>query len=87
VPGDTIDPVRFARMIAAFRSNGGVIDQSPDVQSYLRMRNADGITFDAKTILLPVHPTPTAVFEEFIHTAEHRTGVSEDHREIEDLAR
>lgn len=69
-----MDAARFNQMKQAFIRNGGVVDQSADAQAYLRMRQAEGVTFDAKTILLPENPTMTAVFEEFIHTAQHRTG-------------
>lgn len=61
-------------MKSAFEKNGGVIDQSIDAQRYLEMRGAEGLTFNAKTILLPANPTTSAVFEELIHTAQHRTG-------------
>ena len=74
IAGEAIDPARFARMKQAFERSGGVIDQSADAQAYLRLRQAEGLTFDAKTGLLPERPTTTAVFDEFIHTAQHRTG-------------
>lgn len=74
IAGEAIDPARFARMKQAFERSGGVIDQSADAQAYLRLRQAEGLTFDAKTVLLPERPTTTAVFEKFIHTAQHRTG-------------
>jgi len=62
-------------MKEAFSRHGGIVDQSVEAQAYLKLRGAEGITFDAKTILLPEHPTTSAVFEEFIHSAQHRTGL------------
>jgi RHS repeat-associated protein len=74
VMGNAIDPTRFEKIRSAFVRNGGIIDQSIDAQSYLQYRQAGGLTFDAKTILLPDRPSTTAVFEEFIHATQHRTG-------------
>jgi hypothetical protein len=68
-------------MRAAFERNGGVILQGADIDAYLLMRarqmgasNVGGLTDNARQILPPTNPTRTAVFEEFIHTAQHRTG-------------
>ncbi len=68
-------------MKAAFEKNGGVMLQNADVDAYLLYRakqmgasNVGGIADNAKQILLPTNPTHTAVFEEFIHTAQYRTG-------------
>ncbi len=36
--------------------------------------NIGGVTHNAKEVLLPTNATRTAVFEEFIHTAQFRTG-------------
>jgi len=66
--------MKFEKIKKAFARQGGIIDQSVDAQAYLRLRGAEGVTFDAKTILLPEKTTTSAVFEEFIHTAQHRTG-------------
>jgi len=74
VKGQPIDPALFSRMKSAFQRSGGTIDQSTSAQTFLRSRQAEGVTFDSKTILLSKHPTRTAVFEEFIHTTQHRTG-------------
>jgi hypothetical protein len=38
------------------------------------LRQAEGLTFDSKTILLPDRPSTSSVFEEFIHATQHRTG-------------
>jgi hypothetical protein len=68
-------------MKAAFEKNGGVILQNADVDAYLLYKarqmgatNVGGLTDNAKQILLPTNATRTAVFEEFIHTAQFRTG-------------
>jgi hypothetical protein len=74
VTGNAIDPARLSRIKAAFQRTGRVIDQSADAERYLQMHKAGGVTFDARTVLLPQRPTTTAVFEEMIHTAQHRTG-------------
>ena len=66
IAGEAMDPARFAKIKAAFTRNGGVIDQGADAQAYLRMRGAEGLTFDAKTVLLPARPPTSAVFEEMI---------------------
>jgi hypothetical protein len=68
-------------MKSAFERSGGSILQSADTDAYLLWRaqqmgarNVGGITHNAKEILLPTSPTRTAVFEEFIHTAQFRHG-------------
>ena len=40
----------------------------------LKVKNAEGITYNAKTILLKQHPGRASVFEELIHTAQFRDG-------------
>ena len=69
-----MEPAKLNKIKKAFARQGGIIDQSADAQAYLRLRGAEGVTFDSKTILLPENTTISAVFEEFIHTAQHRTG-------------
>jgi len=39
--------------------------------------NLEGITFDAKTIALPQNTTTSAVYEELIHTAQLRRGMTD----------
>ncbi len=36
--------------------------------------NIGGVTYNAKEIILPTNATRTAVFEEFIHTAQFKSG-------------
>lgn len=68
-------------MKAAFEKNEGSILQNADVDAYLLWRaksmgepNIGGLTRNAKQIDLPTNATRPAVFEEFIHTAQFRTG-------------
>lgn len=76
-----IDPVDFARMKSAFERGGGRIVQGPEIDAFLKWREQrlgegiGGVTFSAEEIWLPTNPTRTAVFEEFIHSMQHRTGM------------
>nr|WP_274529245.1 RHS repeat domain-containing protein [Paenibacillus piscarius] len=70
----SIDPVKFDRMKKAFEKQGGVIDQSEEAIRYLDYRGAEAVTWNEKTIQLRQNPTTSAVFEEFIHTAQYRAG-------------
>lgn len=77
---DSIDPVKFDRMKKAFEKQGGVIDQSEEAIRYLDYRGAEAVTWNEKTIQLRQNPTTSAVFEEFIHTAQYRAGKIPDQR-------
>jgi hypothetical protein len=61
-------------MKKAFEKQGGVIDQSEEAIKYLDYRRAEAVTWDEKTIQLRQNPSTSAVFEEFIHTAQYRAG-------------
>jgi hypothetical protein len=81
IGGEPINPADLARMKAAFEKNGGSILSNEDIDAYLAWRarqmgasNVGGVTRNAKEIDLPTNATRTAVFEEFIHTAQFRTG-------------
>lgn len=81
IGGDAIDPADLARMKSAFERNGGSIIQNADSDAYLLWRakqmgasNVGGLTHNAKEIMLPTNATRTAVFEEFVHTAQFRIG-------------
>jgi hypothetical protein len=63
-------------MKAAFERQGGIIDQTAEAQRYLAARGANAATFNAKTIIMKPCPTATEAFEEFIHTAQYRTGLA-----------
>ncbi|WP_412847874.1 hypothetical protein [Brevibacillus sp. 179-C9.3 HS] len=70
----SMDPAKFDRMKKAFEKQGGIIDQSEEAIRYLNYRGAEAVTWNEKTIQLRQNPTTSAVFEEFIHTAQYRTG-------------
>ena len=74
IEGGAINPADLARMQSAFERNGGKILRNAEVDGYLRFRGAEGVTDNAKQILLRSDASRSAVFEEFIHTAQHRTG-------------
>ena len=74
IAGEGMDPALFARMKAAFERQGGRILQGGDVEGYLRAIGAEGSTANAKFIQLRVNPSTSAVYEEFIHTAQMRAG-------------
>ena len=61
-------------MRAAFERNGGKVLQSAEVDRYLQFRGAEGVTDNAYQILLRCDASRSAVFEEFIHTAQYRRG-------------
>lgn len=77
VDGEYVTPMpksQLQKIAKAFKRNGGMIDQTSNAQSYLSMRQAQGVTLNAGTILLVKNPTRAVVFEELIHTAQFRTG-------------
>jgi hypothetical protein len=69
-----MDAARFERMKTAFERQGGVVAQDEGAQKYLAMRGANAVTLNDKTMVLRDEPTASEVFEEFIHTAQYRTG-------------
>jgi len=81
IGGTPIDPEDLARMKTAFERNGGSVLQGEDSDDYLLWRakqmgskNVGGLTHNAKEIMLPSNASRSAVFEEFIHTTQYRTG-------------
>ncbi|GED59073.1 hypothetical protein BFO01nite_32050 [Brevibacillus formosus] len=70
----SMNPAKFDRMKKAFEKQGGIIDQSEEAIRYLDYRGAEAVTWNEKTIQLRQNPTTSAVFEEFIHTAQYRAG-------------
>ncbi|HWA28927.1 MAG TPA: hypothetical protein VG734_24965 [Lacunisphaera sp.] len=74
IGGEAMDAALFARIKAAFERNGGKILQGSEVDGYLTYRGAEGLTDNAVQVLLRSAPGRSAVFEELIHTAQHRTG-------------
>jgi hypothetical protein len=71
---DPMDADQFARIQDAFARQGRTIDNSEDALRYLETRGADGVTFNADTILVRPDASPSTVFEELIHATQHRTG-------------
>ena len=65
---------QLRRIVKAFAKNGGVIQMSSETDAYLDSKNAEAITYNAKTILLRRNPGRASVFEELIHTAQYRNG-------------
>ena len=69
------DKKQFRRIAKAFKLQGGVIQQNPETDEYLRnVAHAEGTTYNATTILLLQKPSRASVFEELIHTAQYRNG-------------
>lgn len=74
---DKIEPMpkkQFRAIKKAFQLHGGIIQQSEETDAYLDNKHAEGITYNAKTILLKQNPDRASVFEELIHTAQYRNG-------------
>ena len=71
-----LDPARFEKMKAAFEKFGGEIDTSDEALYAMWESNPDALaeTLDSKYIRMRPNPDTTTVFEEFIHTAQFRTG-------------
>ena len=65
---------QLRRIEQAFQRQGGVIQRGEAVDEYLEKRHAEGITYDAKTVLLRQKPSRASVLEEMIHTAQYRNG-------------
>ena len=66
---------QFRRIARAFKAHGGVIQQSPETDEYLRnVAHAEGTTYNATTILLMQKPSRASVFEELIHSEQYRNG-------------
>ena len=62
-----IDGIGFAEMRIADEAG-------EDALRFLESRGADGVTFNADTILVRPDASPSTVFEELIHATQHRTG-------------
>jgi hypothetical protein len=71
---DPMDPDQFARIQDAFARQGKTFDSSEDALRYLETRGADGLTFNADTILVRPDASPSTIFEELIHSGQHRSG-------------
>lgn len=74
---DRIEPMpkkQFRAIKKAFQQQGGIIQQNDEIDAYLEKKHAEGITYNAETILLKQNPGRASVFEELIHTAQYRNG-------------
>ena len=71
-----MNETKFNKCKAAFERNGGVMDSSPELDKYLDLRGADGITLNEKLIFFRYGAPPAAstFYEELIHTAQFRQG-------------
>ncbi len=74
IAGPPMDPERFGKMKSAFERQGGIVAQDAEAQAYLKAREASAVTLNESTMVLGEAPTASEVFEEFIHTAQYRTG-------------
>ena len=76
-PDSYVEPMpkkQFRIIKKAFQRQGGIIQQNDETDLYLEAKHAEGITYDAKTILLKQYPGRASVFEELIHTTQYRKG-------------
>ena len=76
-PDGYVEPMpkkQFRAIKRAFQHHGGIIQQSDETDVYLERKHAEGITYNAKTILLKQDPGRASVFEELIHTEQYRNG-------------
>lgn len=71
---DPIDPTQLLKIKEAFAQQGKIIDNSEDALRYLETRGAEGVTFNAETILIRPDASASTVFEELIHATQYRTG-------------
>ena len=69
---------QLRRIERAFQRQGGVIQRSEAIDEYLEKRHAEGITYDAKTVLLRQNPGRASVFE-------GKTYVLDNHQKVEAL--
>lgn len=65
---------QFQTIVKRFKAQGGIFQFDEETDKYLDSRNAEAITYDAKTILIRRKPGRASVFEELIHTAQYRNG-------------
>ncbi len=65
---------QFQRIEKAFKRQGGVFQYGAETDTYLASKNAEAMTYNAKTILLKQNPGRASVFEELIHATQYRTG-------------
>lgn len=69
-----MDADRFNRMKNAFEKQGGLIVKEDEALPLLNYHGVEASTLDATTIAFRPNPSTSAVFEEFIHATQYRTG-------------
>ena len=65
---------QFHRLEKSFKRRGGTFQYGEETDKYLSKKHAEGITYNATTVLLKQNPGRASVFEELIHTHQYRTG-------------
>jgi RHS repeat-associated protein len=65
---------KFNRMKNAFEKKGGLIVKEEEALPLLNYHGVEASTLDATTIAFRPNPSASAVFEEFIHATQYRTG-------------
>lgn len=65
---------QLQNIVRGFKKHDGKIQMNEYTNQYLNKKKAEGITYDAKTILLHTNPGRAAVFEELIHATQYRLG-------------
>jgi hypothetical protein len=74
---DKIEPMpkkQFHRIEKSFKKQGGIFQYDEATDTYLKSKNAEAITYNAKTVLLKKNPSRASVFEELIHTQQYKSG-------------
>jgi len=69
-----MDEVKYKKIKTAFEKNGGIMQSDESTDKYLNLKNAEGMTYNEKTILLKTNASSAAVFEELIHSTQYRQG-------------
>ncbi len=65
---------KFDKMKNAFEKHGGLIVKEEEALPLLNYHGVEASTLDATTIAFRPNPSTSAVFEEFIHATQYRTG-------------
>ncbi|TQK62501.1 uncharacterized protein DUF4280 [Brevibacillus sp. AG162] len=69
-----MDPEKFNRMKNAFEKQGGLLVPEYEAVPLLNWHGTEASTLNDKTIAFRPNPSASAVFEEFIHATQYRTG-------------
>lgn len=69
-----MDPEKFNRMKNAYEKQGGLIIPEHEAVPLLNYHGTEASTLNATTIAFRPNPSASAVFEEFIHATQYRTG-------------